>query len=108
MGSERAPREWGGEDVRPNGRGGWDISDAAAEEVLRMSSMGDEDRQGGDTGEARRALAAQWWGSCEACGRGTAWFGDSEEEVRTRIGEHMKAEHIRIWRQIPAPSGDQG
>jgi hypothetical protein len=48
--------------------------------------------------EAAQALAAPWYGLCGACGRGTCWYGDSEEEVRGRIAAHMAAEHVTVWR----------
>ena len=55
-------------------------------------------RMGEDTEAARRALEAPWWASCTACGPGTAWFGDTEEEVRGLVEEHLKVEHVRVWK----------
>jgi hypothetical protein len=55
-----------------------------------MSSSDEEAARG-------RMIEASWWGRCDACGTGTAWFGDSEERVRGLVEEHAKAEHVRIW-----------
>jgi hypothetical protein len=42
--SSEQPREWGPEDVRPNARGGYDLSDAAVAEVMEASFGADATR----------------------------------------------------------------
>ncbi len=54
--------------------------------------------------ERDRALQAPWWGSCGACGPGTAWFGDSEEQVRGLVEEHVKTGHVQVWQAVPTPN----
>jgi hypothetical protein len=55
-----------------------------------------------DADNSRKILNAPWYGRCGACGNGTLWFGDTEEEVTALVEEHVKTAHVVVWRNAPS------